>query len=85
MEVVALVFFATQDFFGEAAKDEFVSKLIWGIDLSLGIICTLLFITAVVYALAVMVLVIFPTSILKVCMAAAHPASTLHLSHSRAN
>uniref|UniRef100_A0A6T7XSN5 Uncharacterized protein n=1 Tax=Cryptomonas curvata TaxID=233186 RepID=A0A6T7XSN5_9CRYP len=54
------------DFFGDAAKDEFVSKLIWGIDLSLGLICNLLFIIAVVYAFAVMFLVILPTSILKV-------------------
>ena len=55
-----------QDFFGDAAKDEFVSKLIWGIDLSLGLICNLLFLIAIVYSLAVMILVIFPTSILKV-------------------
>ena len=57
-----------QDFFGDAAKDQFVSKLIWGIDLSLGLICNLLFLIAVVYAVVVMILVIFPTSILKVYM-----------------
>jgi len=54
------------DFFGDVAKDQFVSKLIWGIDISLGLICNLLFIIAVVYAFAVMLLVMFPTSILKV-------------------
>ncbi len=82
-----------QDFFGEAAKDEFVSKLIWGIDLSLGLVCNLLFIIAIVYALAVMYLVVLPTSILKVCCKAAAlralsqrpPFSTFLSEHQRAH
>jgi len=54
------------DFFGEAANDEIVSKIIFGINLSLGIICNLLFIVSIIYALALMWMIVFPTSIIKV-------------------
>jgi hypothetical protein len=57
-----------QDFFGEAANDDTVSKIIIGINVAMGIICNLLFIISVIYAIALMWMVIFPTSILKVCV-----------------
>lgn len=37
-----------QDFFGEAARDPTVARLVGGIDVALGLLCNLLFLLAVV-------------------------------------
>lgn len=54
------------DFFGEAAKDETISKCIYGLNIFMYILCNLLFLLAVIYSFAVMSLVVFPMSLVKV-------------------
>jgi hypothetical protein len=55
-----------EDFFGAAAKDETIAKFIYGFNLFLYILCNLLFLLAVIYSFAVMSLVVFPMSMVKV-------------------
>jgi hypothetical protein len=54
------------DFFGEAAKDETIQKIITGLNIFMYILCNLLFLLAVIYSFAVMSLVVFPMSLVKV-------------------
>jgi len=54
------------DFFGEAATDPTVLKCIYGLNIFMYILCNLLFLLAVVYSFAVMWLVVFPMSLVKV-------------------
>lgn len=54
------------DFFGEAAQDETISKCIYGLNIFMYILCNLLFLLAVIYSFAVMSLVVFPMSLVKV-------------------
>ena len=54
------------DFFGEAAQDETVAKCIAGLNIFMYILCNLLFLLAVIYSFAVMSLVVFPMSLVKV-------------------
>jgi len=54
------------DFFGEAAQDPTVLKCIYGLNIFLYILCNLLFLLAVIYSFAVMSLVVFPMSLVKV-------------------
>jgi len=54
------------DFFGEAAEDPTIIKCIYGLNIFMYILCNLLFLLAVVYSFAVMSLVVFPMSLVKV-------------------
>jgi hypothetical protein len=55
-----------RDIFGEEAADPDVAKIIWAINIFFYVLCNVLFILAVIYAIAVMSLVIFPHSLVKV-------------------
>lgn len=54
------------DFFGEAAEDPTIKKVIYGVNIFLYILCNLLFLLAVIYSFAVMSMVVFPMSLVKV-------------------
>jgi hypothetical protein len=54
------------DFFGEAAQDPTISKCIYGVNIFLYLLCNFLFLLAVIYSFAVMSLVVFPMSLVKV-------------------
>jgi len=54
------------EFFGAKAEDELVARLIWGINVGLYVTCNILFLLALIYSFAVMSLVIWPHSLVKV-------------------
>lgn len=57
-----------KEMFGSEASDPIINKGIFFIDLGIMILCNVLFVLAVIYAIAVMMLIIFPHSLVKVYM-----------------
>lgn len=56
----------SQELFGAEASDPMIAKLIWAVNLGFYVICNVLFVLAVIYAIAVILLLLFPHSLVKV-------------------
>ncbi len=57
---------AAQELFGKEAADPSIAKLIWAVNLGFYVLCNILFVLAIIYSLAVMSLLIWPHSLIKV-------------------